>query len=66
MKYALKTKGRFEFLHVSKTPEELEQEINTAYWNWRGNQDRNAPESEKTVEKYLEKFDKVKLTIEPF
>ncbi len=63
MVYALKDKEYFQFHCISKTELELEDRIDRAYWNWKGSRSRSEPEEMKTKEVYLERFIKVKITV---
>lgn len=58
--YALQTKNGFQFYNASKTPEELEEKILRAYWNWRGCQKAG---SEPTIGEYMARYQKVEVTV---
>jgi hypothetical protein len=59
--YALQDKGRFFFSCSSPAVEGFEAKVNTAYNNWRGMQPRG---SDVTKDKFLEKYNRVKVTVE--
>lgn len=61
--FALKEKSRFAFICVSKTDEEFRKKISSAFSNWRGMQQQG---SNKQIEEFLEKYDKVIVTVESY
>jgi len=61
--FALKDKSRFMFFCVSKTDEEFQRKINAAFTNWCGIQPKG---SNKQITEFLEKYDKVTVTVESF
>lgn len=67
-KYALKYKGKFEFICVSNDLTEFQDKMMTAFWNWKGLQPRNYKDLKDvaTIEDYLSVFDKVVIEITKF
>lgn len=59
--HAVKHKDMFQFSCVALSPQTRDQKLETAYWNWRGYQKKG---SDPTFEDFMEKFNKVKITIE--
>lgn len=64
MIYAVQYKGRFEFGCLSKTKEELEDKIVRAYHGWKSAQVRDKREELKSMTVFMERFTKVRVTIE--
>jgi len=51
--YALRVKGKFEFICVSRSPKEFDTKVQAAYWAWRGLQPRGrGPEGEVFMSRY--------------
>ena len=48
---------------LSKTKEELEVEIDIAYWNWKACKSKDASEEAKTKTFFLEIYKRIELTI---
>lgn len=59
--YALKKKGKLEFSGSFKTIAELDEFINASFYKWKGCQERG---SNKTLDDYMLRNERVKLTIE--
>jgi hypothetical protein len=64
MVYGLKDKKYFQFNCIAKTEREMEEKIDSAYGCWRGLQSRGATEESRSKEVFLERYIKVKITIE--
>ena len=61
MKYALKTKGKYQFFCLSNTVDELDKNEMKAFNSWKGMQEKG---SNKTIDDFREDNDRVKVTIE--
>ena len=62
--YALKDKKYFQFTCISKTKRELEDKIETAYWDWKSSRSRSELEETKTKQVFLSNYIKVKITVD--
>jgi len=61
--FALKEKNRFVFFCVSKTEDEFNRKVNSAFSNWRGMQQQG---SNKKLDDFLAKYDKVVVNVEAY
>lgn len=59
--YAVKGKGKYFLLHISKNENELDEKIQNAYWMARGLQPSG---NNYKVEDFMKDMEKVKVTIE--
>jgi len=61
--YALKEKGKMNFICWSVELDEFEERIKQSFWNWRGCQSKDIADS-LTINDYLVDKRRVKVTIE--